>query len=60
MNFKNLLITYKSINDMVPDYLCDLVSIRKSFSQTQIIQLDTIAGVSVSVFSVAPPPYFVE
>ena len=29
--FKILLITYKSINDMAPEYLCELVSIRKSF-----------------------------
>jgi len=28
--FKILLITYKSINDMAPEYLCELVSIRKS------------------------------
>ena len=29
-HFKMLLITYKSINDMAPEYLCELVSIRKS------------------------------
>ncbi|KAK2148909.1 hypothetical protein LSH36_475g01030 [Paralvinella palmiformis] len=30
IHFKILLITYKSINDMSPEYLCELVSIRKS------------------------------
>jgi len=30
IHFKILLITYKSINDMAPEYLCELVSIRKS------------------------------
>ena len=29
-HFKILLITYKSINNMAPQYLCELVSIRKS------------------------------
>jgi len=29
IHFKILLITYKSINDMVPEYLCELVSIRQ-------------------------------
>jgi len=33
VHFKILLITYKSINDMVPEYLCELVSIRKSSRQ---------------------------
>ena len=28
--FKILLITYKSSDDMAPEYLCELVSIRKS------------------------------
>ena len=30
IHFKILLIVYKSINDMAPEYLCELVSIRKS------------------------------
>jgi len=30
IHFKILLITYKSINDMAPKYLCELGSIRKS------------------------------
>jgi len=30
IHFKNLLRTYKSINDVVPEYLCKLMSIRKS------------------------------
>ena len=30
IHFKMLLLTYKSINDMAPEYLCELVSIRKS------------------------------
>jgi len=30
IHFKILLITYKSVNDMAPEYLCELVSIRKS------------------------------
>ena len=30
IHFKILLITYKSINDMAREYLCELVSIRKS------------------------------
>ena len=40
-DFKSLLITYKSINDMALEYLCELVSIRKSFrkfmSSSQIL-----------------------
>ena len=38
--FKILLITYKSINDMVPEYLSELVS-------SQVIQSDSITGVCV-------------
>ena len=30
IHLKNSLTTYKSINDMAPEYLCELVSIRKS------------------------------
>jgi len=30
INFKILSITYKSINDMAPEYLCEFLSIRKS------------------------------
>jgi len=30
IHLKILLITYKSIDDMAPEYLCELVSIRKS------------------------------
>ena len=29
IHFKMLLVTYKSINGMAPEYLCELVSIRK-------------------------------
>jgi len=34
IHFKMLLITYKSINDMVPEYLCELVISRKSSRKT--------------------------
>ena len=41
IHFKILLITYKSINDMTTEYLCELVSIRKSspklMSSSQIL-----------------------
>jgi len=30
IHYKVMLITYKSIHDMVPEYLCERVSIRKS------------------------------
>jgi hypothetical protein len=33
IHFKILLITCKSITDMGPEYLCELVSIRKSSAQ---------------------------
>jgi len=33
---------------MAPEYLCELVSIRKSTEKTQVIQEDIIAGVWVS------------
>ena len=40
-HLKTLLITYKSINDIAPEYLCELVSIRNSFrklrSSSQIL-----------------------
>jgi len=43
IHFKIWLITYKSINDMVPEYLCEPVSIRKSSrklrSSSQILLL---------------------
>ena len=42
IHFKIMLITYKSINDMAPEYLSALVS------KIQVIQSDTIAGASVS------------
>jgi len=41
IHFKILVTTYKSNNDMAPEYLCELVSIRKSsgklWSSSQII-----------------------
>jgi len=41
IHFKILLITYKSINDMAPEYLCELVSVRnlsrKLRSSSQIL-----------------------
>jgi len=46
IHFKILFITYKSINDIAPEYLCELVSIRNS--SRKLIQSDTIAGVCVS------------
>ena len=63
IHFQILLITYKSINDMAPEYLCELVSIEKSSrTKTPVIQSDTIAGASTSAqviwyctFSVATP-----
>jgi len=57
-----LLITYKSINDMVPEYLCVLVSIRKSSrklrSSSQIllqVSVSRLKSYGDCVFSVAAP-----
>ena len=47
IHFNIMLITYKSINDTAPEYLCELVSFR-IIHNTQVIQSDTIAGTSVS------------
>ena len=37
IHFKMLLIIYQSINDMAPEYLCELVSIRKSSRKLKIL-----------------------
>jgi hypothetical protein len=62
IHFKILLITYKSINDMTPEYLCELVSIRKSSrklrSSSQIllqVLVSRLKSYVNCVFSVAAP-----
>jgi len=57
-----LLITCKSINDMAPEYLCELVFIRKSSqnlrSSSQILLQVTVSRLKSygdCVFSVAAP-----
>ena len=49
INFNILLITYKSINNMVPEYLCELVFIRKS-SQKLRSSIRILLQVPVSQF----------
>ena len=62
IHFKILLITYKSINDMAPEYLCELVSIRKSSwklrSSSQIllqVPVSQLKSYGDCAFSVAAP-----
>jgi hypothetical protein len=62
IHFKILLITYKSINDMVPEYLCELVSIRKSSrklrSSSQIllqVPVSRLKSYGDCAFSIAAP-----
>jgi len=62
IHFRILLITYKSINDMAPEYLSELVSIRKSFrklrSSSQIllqVPVSRLKSYGNCVFSVAAP-----
>jgi len=66
IHFKNLVITYKSINDMAPEYLCELVSIRKSTpnlrSSSQIllqVPVSRLKSYGDCASSVAAP-HFVE
>ena len=62
IHFKILLITYKSINDMAPEYLCEMMSIRKSSgklrSSSQIllqVPVSRLKSYGDCVFSVADP-----
>ena len=62
IHFKILLITYKSINDMAPEYLCELVSIRNSSqklsSSSQIllqVPVSQLKSYGDCAFSVAAP-----
>jgi len=66
IHFKILLITYKSINDMAPEYLSELVSIRRSsrklrsFSQIVLqMPVSRLKSYGDCTFSVAAP-HFVE
>ncbi|KAK2170581.1 hypothetical protein LSH36_2g17002, partial [Paralvinella palmiformis] len=61
IHFK-MLLTYKSINDMAPEYLCELVSIRKSSrklrSSSQIllqVPVSRLKSYGDCAFSVAAP-----
>ena len=62
IHFMILLITYKYVNDMAPEYLCELVSIRKSSRKLRSIS-QILLQVPVSLlksygdcaFSVAAP-----
>ena len=52
--FKMLLITYKYINDMAPEYLCELVSIRKWSSQILLqVLVSRLKWYGDSAFNVA-------
>jgi len=62
IHFKILLITYKSINDMAPEYMCELVSNRKSSqklrSSSQIllqVPVSRLKSYGDCAFSVATP-----
>ena len=60
MHFKIVLITFKYISDMTPEYLCELVSIKKSSrklkSSTQkLLQVSLSRLKSYGAFSVAAP-----
>ena len=62
IHFKILLITYESINDMAPEYLCELVCIRKSSrklrSPSQLllqVQVSRLKSYDYCAFSVAAP-----
>ena len=62
IHFSILLITYKSINDMVAEYLCQLVSIKKSsrklrsFSQIILqVPVSQLKSYGDCAFSVAAP-----
>ena len=62
IHFKILLINYKSINDMAPEYLCELASIRKSSrklrSSSQIllqVPVSRLRSYGDCVFSVRAP-----
>ena len=62
INLKIVLITYKSINDMAPEYLSELVSIRKSYrklrSSSQIllrVPVSRLKSYGDCAFSVAAP-----
>jgi len=62
IHFKILVITYKSINDMEPEYMCELVFIRKSSrklrSSRQILLLVPVSRLNlyVIVHLVLQPP----
>ena len=65
IHFKIVLITYKSINDMAPEYLCELVSIRKSSqklrSSSQIllqVPVSRLMSYGNSTFSVAASTFW--
>jgi len=63
IHFKILLITYKSINDMAPEYLCELVWIRKSFrelkSSSQILLQEPVSRLkSYLIKSDRPSKYY--
>jgi len=63
---KILLITYKSINDMATEYLCELVSIRKSSqkprsSSQKVLQVPVcrLKSYGDCTFSVAAPTLWI-
>jgi len=57
IHFKNVLITYKSINDMGPEYLCELVSKRKSSSVRYYCRCQCLrSSHMVNVLLVLQPP----
>jgi len=62
INFKILLITYKSINDIAPKYLCELVSISKSSRKLRLssqillqVSVSRLKSYGYCAFSVADP-----
>ena len=67
IHFKILLTTYKYINDMVPEYLYELVSIKKvipklrSSSQLLLpVPVSRLKSCGDCAFSVAAPTHFVK
>ena len=67
IHFNILLITYKSINDMGPEYLCELMSIRKSSrklrSSSQIllqVPVSRLKSYGDCAFSVAAPTLWIQ
>ena len=62
IHFKIVVITYTSINEMAPEYLCELLSIRKSSrkfrSSSQILMqvpVSLLMSYSDCAFTVQPP-----